>query len=86
MSIIKEYNYESKFLLFTFDNVSINKPVIDKIYRVLQPDFSDYLFHVHCVRVCVCHIFGECSFVNTQFYIIAVMYLKNQKLQIDPNL
>ena len=54
MLIIKEYKCESKIRSFTFDNASVNKVVIDKLYRVLQPDFGGYLFHIRCV----CHIFN----------------------------
>ena len=54
MLIIKEYKCESKIRSFTFDNASVNKVVIDKLHRVLQPDFGGYLFHIRCV----CHIFN----------------------------
>lgn len=52
MNIIREYKYESKIRSFTFDNANVNKSVIEKLQRVLQPKFGDYLFHIRCV----CHI------------------------------
>ena len=54
MLIIREYKCESKIRSFTFDNASVNKVVIDKLHRILQPDFGGYLFHIRCV----CHIFN----------------------------
>lgn len=40
---------KSKIRSFTFDKVNVNKPVVDKLCRVLQPDFDGYLFYVRCV-------------------------------------
>lgn len=54
MNIIREYKCESKIRSFTFDNANVNKSVIDKLHRVLQPNFGGYLFHIRCV----CHIFN----------------------------
>lgn len=37
-----------------FDNINVNKSVVDKLCRVLNSDFDDFLFHIRCV----CHIFN----------------------------
>lgn len=52
ISIVREYYCEGKIRSFTFDNVSVNKIVAQKLHRTLQPDFGGHLFYIRCV----CHI------------------------------
>lgn len=44
--IIREYKYENKIHSFIFGKASDNKSAIDKLWRILNPDFGGFLFHV----------------------------------------
>lgn len=44
MSIIKEYRCENKICYFTFDNALVNKTIIDKLSRILNPNSGGILF------------------------------------------
>lgn len=50
--IIQEYGMQEMVRNFTFDNVSVNKVVVDKFINDMNPIFGSLFFHQRCV----CHI------------------------------